>query len=312
MSYAAIDQAFELESVKGVRKFILICLARRERNGICFPSLSKMVSDSGLDKKTVKAALAWLKDNNVIQDTGQRKGRTKQIIVYCFPFLSSKEGQISTPLKEEEAHISPPSEEIEEEEAQKAPPLLEERGPYFPTKGAVFPQEGGHIWATEYIRESINESNSLNSATGEYFELEESAPGGRAIEPPAINDFYLTKKKRQLKGNALASFNEFMGAFDYRKGKALAADAWLEIGWSDSPESNEALFQQILTAARFEAQQRPFKVQRGITAIYPEGWLSQRRWEDESADLAANDQAGKAEGKKPFLKVGEMLNDLAW
>jgi len=42
-------------------------------------------------------------------------------------------------------------------------------------------------------------------------------------------EFYLTKKKRKLKGKRLETFNKFWEIFNYKRGRAEAADSWLDI-----------------------------------------------------------------------------------
>lgn len=89
--------------------------------------------------------------------------------------------------------------------------------------------------------------------------------------------FYETKKKRKLDGKRLESFNLFWNAFSYPKGKAEAADVWLDI-----PELTNGLVQKILTAAQMEAELRPKLISQGKTPKMAQGWLSGRRWEDET------------------------------
>ena len=92
-----------------------------------------------------------------------------------------------------------------------------------------------------------------------------SSPGG----------CYLTKKKRKLTGRRLQSFNRFWAAFAYSKGKAEAADAWLDI-----PTLTDSLVAFIVAAAEKEAANRPHLVTKGQTPKWAQGWLSARRWED--------------------------------
>lgn len=89
--------------------------------------------------------------------------------------------------------------------------------------------------------------------------------------------FYTTKKKRKLKGKLFDTFNLFWLAFNYKKDKASAADAWLDI-----PELTNALVDRIIIAAETEAANRKTVIERGLTPIYAQGWLSGRRWEDEA------------------------------
>ena len=87
--------------------------------------------------------------------------------------------------------------------------------------------------------------------------------------------FYLTKKKRKLKGKRLSAFNRFWEAFAYPKGKAEAADAWLDI-----PTLTDPLVETIVTAAETEAANRTAVISNGQTPKWAQGWISGRRWED--------------------------------
>jgi len=89
-------------------------------------------------------------------------------------------------------------------------------------------------------------------------------------------EFYLTKKKKKLKGKRLEAFNVFWNVFNYKHGKAEAADAWLDI-----PPMNNGTFQKIITAAKAEAQRRPELISSGRTPKMAQGWITGRRWEDE-------------------------------
>lgn len=89
-------------------------------------------------------------------------------------------------------------------------------------------------------------------------------------------EIYKTKKNQKLSGKRLESFNKFMDCFEYKKGKASAADAWFDI-----KELTDRLVNQIYEAAKKEAKNRPALIQAGKTPIYPQGWITGRRWEDE-------------------------------
>lgn len=91
-------------------------------------------------------------------------------------------------------------------------------------------------------------------------------------------DFLLTKKRRKLSGKRLETFTSFWTAFDLKKGKAEAADAWLDI-----PQLTVALVAQIIEAAKREASERSAQIAKGHTPKWAQGWLTARRWEDEVA-----------------------------
>lgn len=109
--------------------------------------------------------------------------------------------------------------------------------------------------------------------------LKDSIPHGDAVTEQ-VGPFYLTKKNRQLKGKRLETFNRFWAAFAYPKGKAEAADAWLDI-----PTLTDPLVDEIVAAAKSEAAGRAAVVADGRTPKFAQGWLSGRRWEDKVVQL---------------------------
>jgi len=111
--------------------------------------------------------------------------------------------------------------------------------------------------------------------------------GSKHTAPQAAQDEsgeerYLTKRKRELKPPHLGRFEKFWEAFDYRRGKAEAADAWLDL----KPDADTA--EAIICGAEAEARARPAVLDAGRTPKMAQGWLSGRRWEDE--DLAAGNE----------------------
>lgn len=87
---------------------------------------------------------------------------------------------------------------------------------------------------------------------------------------------YFSKKGRKLRGKVLEDFNIFWDAFAYKKGRAEAADAFLTIYSSHN-------FLAILDGAKKEAVNRQSIIDKGLTPIMAQGWISGRRWEDESS-----------------------------
>lgn len=92
-----------------------------------------------------------------------------------------------------------------------------------------------------------------------------------------VEVFYLTKKKKKLTGWKLKTFEEFWIAFNWKKGKAEAADAWLQIPGL----TKDLVTETIIPAALLEADGRQAIIDRGSTPKWAQGWLSGRRWEDE-------------------------------
>lgn len=104
-------------------------------------------------------------------------------------------------------------------------------------------------------------------------------------QAPLLATFGPAKQRRVTNPGAAgfkARFDEFWDIFAYKHGKARAMKAWMAVGGAAGRDADlDALAGEILRAAEIEAKRRPTLVAMGRTPIYPEGWLSQRRWEDE-------------------------------
>lgn len=87
--------------------------------------------------------------------------------------------------------------------------------------------------------------------------------------------FYRTKLKKKLTGRRLDTFNRFWATFAWPKGKADAADAWLNI-----PELTSKLVDHICNAAEMAAADRADIIAKGSTPQYAQGWINGKRWED--------------------------------
>jgi len=132
-------------------------------------------------------------------------------------------------------------------------------------------------------------------------DLEESKDYAENL--PAIpSRVFLTKKGRKLTGQKLDWFEEFWEAFGFKKGKAAAADSWMNIKNLDKD-----LASAITAAALVEARHRPLLLKAGRTPKWAQGWLTDRRWEDEmpgepQAGATAKeiqDWAAQRSGEKP-------------
>jgi len=115
-------------------------------------------------------------------------------------------------------------------------------------------------------------------------------------------EFYLTKKKRKLKGKRLITFNRFWKSFGYKKGKADAADSWYDI-----PQLTDGLVNEICEAAKVEANIRGKLISEGRTPIFPQGWLTARRWEDES-EFIKNKDSGREKAQREIERTQKLIN----
>lgn len=87
MSIQAINHALTISVGKSTDKLVFFCLANHaDEYGVCYPSNAALVGETELNRKTIIASLQSLVAGGFIQDTGHRKGATKQIIVYQIDF----------------------------------------------------------------------------------------------------------------------------------------------------------------------------------------------------------------------------------
>jgi len=75
-----------------------------------------------------------------------------------------------------------------------------------------------------------------------------------------------------------SEFNKFWDVFAYKNGRAPALKSWMKISGYD-----DALFVQILAGAKRDAAARPDLIANGGTPKMAQGWITDRRWEDEAA-----------------------------
>lgn len=81
MSRAATDWAWGLE-LKASQKLLMLSLAdRADESHCCYPSIQRLVKDTGMDRKTISKWVGQMIDDGLITDTGDRKGKTKQVRV---------------------------------------------------------------------------------------------------------------------------------------------------------------------------------------------------------------------------------------
>ncbi len=107
-------------------------------------------------------------------------------------------------------------------------------------------------------------------------------------------EFYHTKKKRKLTGKRLETFNEFWKTFNFKKGKAEAADSWYDI-----PTLTDSLVKQILESAKIEADNRQALIDQNKSPKWAQGWLSGKRWEDE---ITVNNNSPQSAAYKEFTE----------
>lgn len=98
-------------ALKPLKKLVLLSLADRAGEDHCaYPSMSRLVSDTEMDRKTVLKIIDELIDDGLIADTGERKGRTKQVKVYQLVGVNGRETVPTTePLPVENEDLKSPN-----------------------------------------------------------------------------------------------------------------------------------------------------------------------------------------------------------
>ena len=89
------------------------------------------------------------------------------------------------------------------------------------------------------------------------------------------------KAKPVLDGWRMDAFEKFWDAYAHKFGRGGAEKAWAAI-----PNLDAGLVERICDAARKEAARRPAWVAKGMTPKMAQGWLSERRWEDDYSQPA--------------------------
>lgn len=116
MTYPVFNWARKQPVSRSSDKFLLVMMAdQANEEGVCWPSQKGLAEDTSLDRKTVGAGLTRLREEGHIVDTGERKGATKQVVVWRLPYRET----------------SPKTDKLSENGSV----------PFFPPKDTVFPVE---------------------------------------------------------------------------------------------------------------------------------------------------------------------------
>ncbi len=103
-------------------------------------------------------------------------------------------------------------------------------------------------------------------------------------DKPASDDAELAQQKNG-KGFDQTAFDQFWDAFDYKRGKKQAMNAWAKIA-----DMSPGLADKIVDGAKQYASQRPVLIAKGLTPKMAQGWLEDSRWEDEPMLLPGTTQ----------------------
>ena len=102
-------------------------------------------------------------------------------------------------------------------------------------------------------------------------------------EPLTTNHKTRTIKHCSSNDDELKAFDTFWDAFNYKKGKGGALKSWNKIKFTQS------LLHKIIDGAKAEAKNRPVLIEKGGTPKMAQGWLTEKRWEDEHTETKGTD-----------------------
>ena len=151
MSVNATRFAWECDLSKttkrSAKRLVLLALAdRANKENTCFPSIARVVKDTGMDRKTVMNTINDLINLGLVSDTGDRKGGTNQVRVLKINVVK----QESYPQEDKES-------------PNKQGEISKETVVNLPINGVEFPSNGGKF-GTQNLKESLIKSkNNLNS-----------------------------------------------------------------------------------------------------------------------------------------------------
>ena len=153
MSVNATRFAWECDLSKttkrSAKRLVLLALAdRANKENTCFPSIARVVKDTGMDRKTVMNTINDLIKIGLVLDTGERKGGTNQVRVL----------KINVDAVKQESYPQSCS-----DSSNKQCEISKETVVNLPINSVEFPSNGGKF-GTQNLKESLIKSkNNLNS-----------------------------------------------------------------------------------------------------------------------------------------------------
>ncbi|MGE4370807.1 MAG: hypothetical protein AB7E12_14130 [Burkholderiaceae bacterium] len=153
MSVEAINWAFQQPIRPSTAKFVLVALANNAggQDFIAWPSIAYISSVTGQDRKTVCAGLNLLREEGFIEDTGERKGATKQVIAYRLNI--PKNGTVKEALERNSTENG-------------TVPKTEPNSPVFPHEQSRFSHETVPKTVHGTVRNRTEPSGKQNNKTG--------------------------------------------------------------------------------------------------------------------------------------------------
>ena len=256
MSRAANDWAWSLNIKPASLKLLLLSLCdRADEEHCCFPSLKRLVADTGLDQKTISSHMTKLISLGVMEDTGERKGATRRVKVYRLIGIDAGVTEIDIRSKCNNPENGSISESTENEGGEKAPNT--------PKNGGVDNSPNGSKNGAVNNSPNRSENGSLNRS--------ENGSLNQSLEP-------LNKNNKKIVYDDSRIHEAF--AYFYESGLP-----------KKNPELTEQCFRELLVETerepmelaqelRTDIQTRLRNNQTSFHRLSPHKYLSKKRWLD--------------------------------
>ncbi len=295
-------------------KIVLVSMADRAgEDHICYPSIARLELDTELNRKTILNALRYLEELGLIKDTGDRKGRTKKVKVYRLVGVTGREekkGNSPNGGTVKKCSSSNPAESVGSKQSQIR---NDSENGMIPDLPANRPENGtlkqSQIRDSEPI--SLEPTNEPPCALPE----QKRVSGDSSSED---SEPWVSAKGKKLKPAERVIFKTLWDAYDHKKGRAKAIDAFLNYlkpWFGKDPETNRKNLDRLLAAIRAHVSER----KPDITPLYFERWISQRRWEDGwsqtarmSSSMMGHDEKSERAQQRPFWEVQGFRSHEDW
>ncbi|MBN6525319.1 helix-turn-helix domain-containing protein [Acinetobacter pittii] len=144
-------------SSPALKKLVLLSMAdRADEQHCCYPSSTRLADDCQINKKTLFKILDELCSEGLIFDTGERKGRTKQVIVYRLIGVQGRENTVPT-LEQ----LGSESLDTQGEDSQTVPTL--EQYQHFQQTVPTFPANSTNV-GTRNLSSNLSEESKNKKA----------------------------------------------------------------------------------------------------------------------------------------------------
>ena len=200
MSVNATRFAWECDLSKttkrSAKRLVLLALAdRANKENTCFPSIARVVKDTGMDRKTVMNTINDLITLGLVLDTGERKGGTNQVRVLKINVVK----QESYPQDDKET-------------SNKQGEISKETVVNLPINGVEFPSNGGKF-GTQNLKESLIKSKNNLNIEKDFNLDEETSLKPKQPDSTEVGEICVKHVHESLKTAPNSSINDLGGMY---------------------------------------------------------------------------------------------------